>query len=91
MDNFNENNDNIRTIDLGTNKIFLKREDPFGFIRIYFERGEVPERLKGSFTEWVSARRVVDRYLLDKKKAHYAVDVDKEARTDKKRVEKVEE
>jgi len=53
----------IRTINLGNNKIYMKRKDPYGFVYINFDKGQIPEELKGSFTDFEMAKRAVSNYL----------------------------
>lgn len=60
--------DRKRVIDLGNNKIILKQTDPFGLIYINFERGQMPDELKGSFTSFEYAKRAVEIYLNKKKR-----------------------
>lgn len=55
--------ENKRVIEVGKNKLFLKRTDPYGFIYINYERGELPEVLKGAFTSFDEARRKIENYL----------------------------
>lgn len=60
--------ENLRVIDLGNNKLYLKREDPFGFISINFDKGQVPVSLRGKYTAFDIALRDVERYLESKKR-----------------------
>lgn len=60
--------DRKRVIDLGNNKIIMKQTDPFGLIYINFERGQMPDNLKGAFTSFDYARQAVERYLNSKKR-----------------------
>lgn len=59
---------NVRVYDLGNNKIRMTRTDPYGFVEISYERGQIPEHLKGNYTSFEEARRAVDAYLIDKAK-----------------------
>ena len=70
FDEFDPNRDDPRTkvIDLGNNKLMLKRTDPYGFINIHLERGQLPEYLKGNYTTWEAARSDVDKYLAERTK-----------------------
>ena len=68
-----------RVIDLGNNKIYMTRTDPYGMIYISFDKGGPPDWLKGAYTSYDMAKRDVDRYLLDKKKTHLAKEVTQEA------------
>lgn len=53
----------VKVIELDNNKLIMKRTDPYGFISLNFERGQLPESLKGQFTTWEAARAAVDNYL----------------------------
>ena len=67
-DHFDPNKDypRIQTVQLDNNKLVMERTDPYGFIQIHFERGQVPESLKGAFTTWEAARAAINVYLNDK-------------------------
>ena len=58
----------IRTIELENNKINLKCEDPHGFWTVHFERGQMPEDLKGWYTTFDLAEKAVMAYLQRKKR-----------------------
>ena len=81
----------VRTIDLGNNKIFMKQTDPFGLIEISFERGQIPEELKGSYTGFDYARRKIETYLNNKKRGRVVTDMEAEQAKDPDRVEKIKE
>jgi hypothetical protein len=71
MEEFDPNRDDPRTkvILLDTNKIFMKRTDPYGFIELSLERGSLPDWLKNQkFTTWESCRAAVDGYLEERGK-----------------------
>lgn len=70
-----DNETSRKVIDMGTNKIIMKRTDPYGFITIGFEKGTIPEDLAGNYTSYHEAKQVVETYLLRKKKAHVAREV----------------
>lgn len=57
---------NVRSLVLDNNKLNLKREDPFGFIYISFERGQTPDRLKGAYTSFEEAAKQAKLYLQEK-------------------------
>lgn len=59
---------NVRILDLGNNKIKLSREDPYGFVKISYERGQLPESLKGQYTSFDEARKALKLYLEQKGK-----------------------
>ena len=56
----------VQVLELDNNKMVLKRTDPYGFIYISFERGQVPESLKGAYTTWEAAKAAVNNYLAEK-------------------------
>lgn len=71
MDEFNPSRDDPQTkvIQIDTNKIYMKRTDPYGFIELSLERGSLPESLKEArFTTWEAAKLAVDRYMADRDK-----------------------
>lgn len=71
MEEFDPNRDDPRTkvIQLDTNKIYLKRTDPYGFIELSLERGGLPENLKTArFTTWEDANKAVAQYMKDRDK-----------------------
>lgn len=53
----------VKVIELDNNKLVMKRTDPYGFISLNFERGQLPESLKGQYTTWEAARAAVENYL----------------------------
>jgi hypothetical protein len=57
---------NVRVIEVGKNKLYLKRKDPYGYVYINFERGELPLSLKGAFTSFDEAVKKVEIYLSTK-------------------------
>ena len=81
----------VRTVDLGNNKIFMRQTDPFGLVEISFERGQIPDELKGSYTGFDYARRKIELYLNSKKKGRVVTDVEQDAAKDPDRVEKIKE
>lgn len=71
MEDFDPNRDDPRTkvIQIDSNKIFMKRTDPYGFIELSLERGSLPESLKHArYTTWENARAAVDQYMKDRRK-----------------------
>jgi len=50
------------------NKIVLTLTDPYGFWRVHFERGLLPEELKGCFTSVYEAEKAVYGWMKTKKK-----------------------
>jgi hypothetical protein len=67
MEEFDKDLPNVREIPFLNNKARLKREDPFGFVYISYERGQVPEELKGSYTSFDEARKALGTYLQNRK------------------------
>lgn len=67
-------NDRVRVIDLGNNKIYMKQTDPYGFIYINFDKGQLPEDLKSAFTSFEYAKRAIDQYLSRKKRGRVVTD-----------------
>lgn len=69
-EHFDPERDDPRTkvIDLGNNKLMMKRTDPYGFINIHLEKGQIPEYLKGNYTTWEAAKIDVDKYLAQRDK-----------------------
>ena len=60
---------NIRILDLDNgNKIKVTREDPYGFWYVSYEKGQIPESLKGSYTSFDEAQKAINTYLINKKR-----------------------
>jgi hypothetical protein len=55
--------ENLRSIPVGKNILHAKRQDPYGFWTIHFERGEIPAELKGTFTSFPEAWKRIEVYL----------------------------
>lgn len=72
--NFEQPEANIRVMEVGKNKLYMKRIDPFGFVRINYERGELPKELDGQYTSFEEARKRIELYL--QKKGREAVEVE---------------
>src|SRR5258708_6608609 len=53
------------------NNINLERRDPYGFIHVWLDRGQFPDKsdLHGVFTTWDQAYNAVQRYLADRNAA----------------------
>jgi len=71
LEEFDPSRDDPRTkvIQLDTNKIFMKRTDPYGFIELSLERGSLPDSLKDArFTTWEYASEAVKKYMDDRDK-----------------------
>jgi len=53
-----------RVIDLGNNKLYIGRDmDQNGFYKIWFDKGQIPESLKGKYTSYLLAEKAVRHYL----------------------------
>lgn len=48
---------------LDKNVLHVRRTDPYGFWHCSYERGPVPEDLRGSYTSFDEAKRAVESYL----------------------------
>lgn len=59
---------NRREIAIGNNKLILERKDPYGFIDVHFERGQIPKILEGSFTSFDEAYLAIKKYFQEKGK-----------------------
>lgn len=60
--------DKTRVIELENgNKLRLTRTDPYGFIQLSLERGQMPDYLKDqSFTEWQYALKAAEKYISER-------------------------
>jgi hypothetical protein len=63
----NKDMPNLRIREVGNNKIRMERKDPYGFVYLSYERGPLPEELKGSYTSFDEANKAVDVYIRNKK------------------------
>lgn len=66
FDDFVGDNDitNVREIPLDNgNTLYLKRQDPYGFITASLAKGQVPEWMRGNYTSWKEAQKAVQQYL----------------------------
>jgi hypothetical protein len=53
----------LRTITLENgNTLRLEAKDPYGFIHMSLEKGQLPESMTGAFTSWFEAERAAQRY-----------------------------
>lgn len=71
MEEFDPSRDDPRTkiIQIDSNKIYMKRTDPYGFIELSLDKGSLPAKLKNAkFTTWEAAQRAVDEYMADRRK-----------------------
>lgn len=64
-----DDNPRERYLDIGDNKIYFRFTDPYGFISLSIEKGQLPTYLKtASFTSLDQAHTAVQNYLNNKKK-----------------------
>jgi hypothetical protein len=62
--NLAEENSKEKVIDMTNgNAIRMTRHDPFGLITLSLNKGQLPEKYRGFYTDWRSARKAVDFYL----------------------------
>lgn len=76
MQEFDPNRDlsKQRTLTLeGGNAVNITSRDPYGFWYISWERGQLPETLRGAYTSFTEAERAVLVYLSQKGKEVKAV------------------
>ncbi len=86
FENTDPNRDEPRKkyVELENNRLIMEREDPYGFIKIHFERGQVPEKLQGTYTTWEAARLAIKVYLQEKGREE--VKSDNQPETSKRKV-----
>lgn len=64
-----DDNPKERFLDIGDNKIFFRFTDPYGFVALSIEKGQLPTALKtASYTSLDQALTAVKNYLNSKKK-----------------------
>jgi hypothetical protein len=66
--------ENVRVFRFDKNDIYLKRDGQTGFWNVNFEKGELPEVLKQSFTNLDSALPVIKNYLESVRRAKFHPD-----------------
>lgn len=49
------------------NTIHFERTDPYGFWYVHYDKGQMPEKLRGAYTSYDRARADVDSYLANLK------------------------
>ena len=59
-----------RKIEIDGNTVHIRCEDPYGFWYISVSKGQIPEKLKGSYTSFDQAFRDVNTWLKDKKQPY---------------------
>ena len=61
--------ENKRTYNYGNNKIYVTREDPYGFWNVTIDKGTLPDHLQHAiYTEFPLAHRDVMHYLQTRRK-----------------------
>jgi hypothetical protein len=55
-----------RYIDFGDNTIYATQEDPYGFWHLSLDKGQLPERYRGSYTTWGDCERAAQIYLRER-------------------------
>ncbi len=68
MQDFSFSPPKVRTIELENgNKLNLTITDPYGFIHLSLERGQLPDNLKDmSYTDWHHAEIAAKKYVADR-------------------------
>ena len=56
----------VTIIELQHNHIRIKCNDPYGFWTIHYDKGQVPEGLRGQYTSHVNAMNALKPYLVKK-------------------------
>jgi hypothetical protein len=54
---------NQREYTVGNNKLRLRRQDPYGFWTVSYERGAAPDVLSGQYTSVSEAEKAIQSYL----------------------------
>jgi hypothetical protein len=72
------------------NTCHIRCQDPYGFWYISLERGNLPERMKGSYTSFDLALRAVNMWLKDKPEPYIAETVQSTKRINKAVLERKE-
>lgn len=87
--------ENRRVFRFEKNDIYLSRDGGTGFWHISFERGELPERLKQSFTSIDAAVPEIKNYIEDARKAKFHPDgrpiLQKKQRVPRKKIAALQE
>lgn len=69
VDKNGDDNPRERYLDIGENKIFFRFTDPYGFVNLSIEKGQLPTYLKtANYTSLEQAYTAVQNYLNNKKK-----------------------
>lgn len=64
LQDFNPDTTSRRTYELeGGNKLYAERKNPYGFIRIHFDKGQIPENLASDYTSYPEADKAIQIYL----------------------------
>lgn len=66
-ENDSDSENRHRVIDLPSgNKVHMRAHDPYGFVRINFDKGPTPELLSGEYTSYMEAERAIQSFLNEK-------------------------
>lgn len=64
MNDDKDREDRHRVMELPSgNKVHFKAEDPYGFVKINFDKGPTPEHLQGVYTSFMEAERAIESHL----------------------------
>ena len=58
---------NDRTMKLNNNMVHVYKDGPYGFWYVKLEKGQIPAKLKCSFTSFYEAEKAVTHYYRDDK------------------------
>lgn len=62
-----EHRGHFRKIEIENNTVHIRRQDPYGFWHISLSKGQVPDRMKGAYTNFEMALTAVNIWLKNKK------------------------
>lgn len=57
-----------RTYEIAHNKVYLERQDPYGFWYFRLDKGQIPEWMRGAYTTVIDAERALTKYLEERNK-----------------------
>lgn len=69
MFDFDEQRDDprVKVIQLEKNKLYMRRTDPYGFIELNYDKGQLPDELANAkFTTWEEAQKAVEKYFRER-------------------------
>lgn len=56
------------------NKLIIERTDPYGFWKVHYEKGQIPDKLSGLYTSYDRAMVDVNSYIATLKPTEESVD-----------------